>query len=254
MKLRLPLGLLMAVMAACVPAFATEYTPGSDNITLSDSDTLYANEDKLEQSGTITLDIRGQVGGSVAPSNAGNAFKITGSILGTGDFVKMGKNWTAVTDLTKATFTGDTIIKEGILQLGNKLNAEGGTYSFGTGRIIVESGAKLFLFPISGEGKYTFTNDIFLKNGGLMNINENSVGLSGNGIFTGNFQFGEIDTDSVTLFAAWGMGMTLEGIVSGKGTVNVTNEFNWMNLTLKNDNNTFSGTYEVRNGKLTLVD
>lgn len=253
MKLRLPLGLLMAVMAACVPAFATEYTPGSDNITLSDSDTLYANEDKLEQSGTITLDIRGQVGGSVAPSNAGNAFKITGSILGTGDFVKMGKNWTAVTDLTKATFTGDTIIKEGILQLGNKLNAEGGTYSFGTGRIIVESGAKLFLFPISGEGKYTFTNDIFLKNGGLMNINENSVGLSGNGIFTGNFQFGEIDTDSVTLFAAWGMGMTLEGIVSGKGTVKVTNEFNWMNLTLKNDNNTFSGTYEVRNGKLTLA-
>ncbi len=102
--------------------------------------------------------------GAVALNTAaGNASLGTGFVLaGTGSFIKTGANQLTATG-TQANFSGDVIVEQGVLQIGN---AKGSTANLGTGRITVKNGARLSFFT----GKSHNANNLVLEGGSTFHI------------------------------------------------------------------------------------
>lgn len=166
MKLRLPLNLLIALIATCSTAttWATDYTPGSDNVSLSTGDKLWnSSGSSATQSGTVTLTGQDIIGGT-----AGSDITISSIISGSGTLIKEGDNKLILNKIN--TYT-NTIVNGGILELG-----AGGGSGIIRGTATINEGAQLITTGKDSFGWAGGANALtkLILNGGRLTLNGGS--------------------------------------------------------------------------------
>lgn len=134
---------------------------------------------------------------------------------------------------------------------GATLSLGGNAYTIGgdnfTNNFVADGGT--LNMAIAQHVTKTVTGTLSVTNGGTLNMYDGGLR------FTGNISLGASAGDSVTLKGNYGKGgIILDGTVSGQGTVEIADGGNSgpQKVTLSNNGNTFSGTYQV-NSRTQLV-
>lgn len=217
-------------------------TPGTFNassLTLSGggflSNYLTGSSITLNANRGITL-ASGNTGGFDV---AGGALTVNGVISGSGGFIKQGGNALILT--AQNTYSGATSVTTGELRSEMGTRASGTYTPFGTSTISVSSGRTLRFRAGSTTNTYTIANAINL-NGATLAYEDGNHILSGNIALTG----------ANTVNGVWAnKTLTLNGVVSGTGSLNHTQGSEASTLTLAG-NNTYSGSTTISGGTISI--
>lgn len=170
---------------------------------------------------------------------AGGSLTINGIITGSGGFIKQGSSTLILTG--QNTYSGATNVTAGELRSEMGTRASGTYTPFGTSTITVGSGRTIRFRAGSTTNTYTIANAINLSGGTL-------AYEDGNHILTGNIAL----TGANTVTGVWGnKTLTLNGVVSGSGSLNHTQGTDASTLTLAG-NNTYSGATTISGGTISI--
>lgn len=210
-----------------------------DNVTFDD--TANPTNDSVFLSGTL-------LPGAITVNSVTNyILGGNGTIGGVGTLIKKGSGTLILTNGANS-YTGGTILSNGVLNVGSDSGGNQNDLALGTGPVTVNSPAELRFGGNTGAVVNHFvTNSITINGGivkaqdGVQHLTNSSVSLTANG---GTFQ---------TVFAT--KNLVLDSAVSGTGplTISVPAGFVGGSVVFNNPSNTVSGSVAIAtNGVLTL--
>lgn len=194
----------------------------SDPALLADGDITLANgeEYNLETvSGDISFSfiLNAGIDGLAKLKLDSGTKTLTGGIIGIGNWEKTGAGHLIIANTAGLTFTGDTIVSGGTLQIADSAIAENGTFNIGAGAVIVNDGGRVFL-NIPKNSEFTVGNAITIKGGGSIESEE------GKYIFTNGITIEDADTadKAARISITSNKTMTFKGALKGSGYLELT--------------------------------
>jgi len=213
------------------------------------ADQVIINGGRLQMDGTSNATPGNTVGFQLGANNAEIAvtntgtYTINGTISGTGQLRKTGTGTLNIANgnTTANTYSGGTIVEEGVLQLGR-------SGSLGTGAVqlgIVGGGNAAIIANLSG---WTYNNNITVVSGAIGTL-QLGGSTSNNNTYSGAITVnGPLEITSATTS---GNATRFTGILSGSGNITKIGSGEWR---VENANNTWNGNLTISEGSVNLLE